>query len=382
MIREKLLLNIIMGGLTIALVGGTICAQPAVVCPNTAQPLAERWGWAGREAGERGWNRGYWVGYSIVKSMGENWFIGSCFTDSRRNRPSLCEMLGLSPCPTEREVMGPNHNLTMTGCLTIVNDRAGNVCKIPKEVGILFHLDGKKSREYFHDIKMSNLSLHVNLENEPVLWLGTADDSESVLFLQSKYTREESEDVQASIVSAVGIHQSSELVSSFLIRVVNGEDRTEVRKNAVFWLGQTNSDPALKLLLGIAETDRSEDVRGEAVFAISEMEENKGEDQLISLARTAKDPEVRKKAMFWLGQKASEKSTAALENIVNDDKDTEIQKSAVFALTQLPDEEGLDALIKIAETHQNPRVRKEAIFWLGETGNDRALNALIEILRK
>jgi len=264
MIRQKLLSNIIIGGLTIASITGTLCAQPAVVCPNTAQPLAERWQWAGRQAGERGWNHGYWVGYSIVKSMGENEFIGTYSTDARRNSPSLCEMLGLSPCPTEKALREPNHNLTMTGCLTIVNDRDANICKVPKEVGILFHLDGEKPREFFHGIKISNLSLHVDLENEPVLWLGTVDDSESVMFLQSKYTREDSENVQKSIVTAVGIHQSSELVSSFLIGVVNGEDRTEVRKTAVFWLGQTNSDRGLKLLLGIAETDRSEDVREEA----------------------------------------------------------------------------------------------------------------------
>src|SRR6267378_638206 len=55
--------------------------------------LAQRWKGAVDEAKKRGFGKGYWIAYSIQRLMPENSFIGSFYSDTRRNKPSLGELL-------------------------------------------------------------------------------------------------------------------------------------------------------------------------------------------------------------------------------------------------------------------------------------------------
>ena len=54
-------------------------SRPTVIrhADTAASSLADRVNWAKAEAGRRGFGTGYWVGYSIVRNMGERSFIGS-----------------------------------------------------------------------------------------------------------------------------------------------------------------------------------------------------------------------------------------------------------------------------------------------------------------
>jgi hypothetical protein len=358
-------------------------AQPVTNCPNTEQALKERWKWAIHEAEAHQGGQAYWIGYSFMKPMGQNSFIGSFYSEMRKNKPSLCEVLGLGPCVREEWTRESTHNMTMNDNFTIVDDGTGNNGEILKEIAILFEVPkNPTTQDPFSTITVSNMSLHVNLNGQPLIWLGGVDDSESVTFLQSMYDQRQSEKIQKKIVIAIGLHKSSEAVVSFLSNMLSKAERAEVRKEAAFWVGQTKSDKALEILTHSVESDHSEEVREQAVFAISELDDDGGTDALISLAQKNHDKEIRSKAMFWLGQKASKKSVETLEDIATDNDDTDLQKSAVFALTQLPDNGGVESLIKIAKTHSNSRIRKEAIFWLGQTDDERALSALIDIVRK
>ena len=104
---------------------------------------------------------------------------------------------------------------------------------------------------------------------------------------------------------------------------------------------------------------------------------------LIKVAEGDSDRELRKQALFWLGQRAGKRSLEVLGNVVEkSDDDTEVQKQAVFAISQRQRDEAVPLLIKIARTHPKAAVRKQAMFWLGQTGDDRALEFFKEILAK
>ncbi|HJQ67936.1 MAG TPA: HEAT repeat domain-containing protein [Blastocatellia bacterium] len=106
-------------------------------------------------------------------------------------------------------------------------------------------------------------------------------------------------------------------------------------------------------------------------------------DFLVKVASDDPDRELRKQALFWLGQKAGKRALEVLGKTVESaDAETEVQKHAVFAISQRPRDESIPLLIKIARTHAKPEVRKQAIFWLGQTGDERALAFFKEILSK
>jgi hypothetical protein len=309
--------------------------------------------------------------------MSEHSYIGSFYSDPRRNRPTLGELVTGA---TELDIRGPGRPGDDNDGVTIDDEGRESGKMVTKEVGILLRFTGKPSLEP-DKIKISNLSLHVDFEDAPLLWLGGASDAESIEFLKARFSASQWTEVKKELVRAIGLHEPSPAVFSFLRDLLTSTETGSVREESAFWLGQLNTDEALGVLMHAAETDASEKVKEQAVFGISQMEGNRGLDGLIKLAKESPEREVGKKAAFWLGQRASQKAIATLNDIVYSNKDTELQKNALFALTQCSNGVAIDDVIKVATTHPNPKIRKEAIFWLGQSEDKRAVEALINIVR-
>ena len=58
------------------------------------------------------------------------------------------------------------------------------------------------------------------------------------------------------------------------------------------------------------------EVRKQAVFALSQQRGDVGVDALIRVVRTNRDPALRKEALFWLGQSGSPKAIALIEELI------------------------------------------------------------------
>ncbi|HEY1953344.1 MAG TPA: HEAT repeat domain-containing protein [Gemmatimonadaceae bacterium] len=58
------------------------------------------------------------------------------------------------------------------------------------------------------------------------------------------------------------------------------------------------------------------EVREQAVFALSQRPKDEGVPALISIARTNKDPDIRKKALFWLGQSNDPRALDLFEELL------------------------------------------------------------------
>ena len=58
------------------------------------------------------------------------------------------------------------------------------------------------------------------------------------------------------------------------------------------------------------------EVREQAVFALSQRPRAEGVPALIAVARTNKDPEIRKKALFWLGQSNDPRALDLFEELL------------------------------------------------------------------
>ncbi len=95
-----------------------------------------------------------------------------------------------------------------------------------------------------------------------------------------------------------------------------------------------------------------------------------------------RERELRKSAVFWLGQAASDATAALNGLVDDESGDIEVRKSAVFALSQRPNGDGVPSLLSIARGNADPRVRRQAIFWLGQSGDARALAYFEDVLMK
>ncbi|MBS1240903.1 MAG: lyase domain protein repeat-containing protein [Gemmatimonadetes bacterium] len=61
---------------------------------------------------------------------------------------------------------------------------------------------------------------------------------------------------------------------------------------------------------------QDQDVREQAVFALSQLPHEQGVPSLIKVARTNGDPEIRRKAIFWLGQSEDPRALALFEELL------------------------------------------------------------------
>ena len=83
--------------------------------------------------------------------------------------------------------------------------------------------------------------------------------------------------------------------------------------------------------------------------------------------------DVRTQAMFWLGEVAGDKATATLDSVAYEAGDREVRKQAIFAMSRRPPEEAVTNLLRMSETLPDRELRKTAIFWLSRSKDPRAL---------
>lgn len=190
--------------------------------------------------------------------------------------------------------------------------------------------------------------------NSAVFWLGQIG-GETAFLSELVASDQENVEVRKQAAFAIGVSKDGNALST-LQSLFQSVSNREVKKQLIF---------------AVSVHGNKDDGQEEAV------------NTLINIATNEKDADVKKQAIFWLGQKAGERSLKALGDTVNsNDADTDVQKQAVFALSQRPKDESVPLLINIAKTHAKAEVRKQAIFWLGQTGDERAVAFFKELLSK
>jgi len=220
----------------------------------------------------------------------------------------------------------------------------------------------------------------------PFIWLTGVTAPESIRFLLSiaktvsGTTRDEMR-IADGAVSAIALHSDPE-ADRALEELVAPIQPERLRRQAVFWLGNSRGRRGFEIVSRMVREDPSDNIRQHAVFALSQSKEPEAMSAVVAVAHNDTSPHVRGQALFWLAQKAGQKmAESAISDAIANDPETEVKKKAVFALTQMPNGEGVPLLIQVARSNRNPAVRKQAVFWLGQSRDTRALAFIEDVLK-
>jgi hypothetical protein len=253
--------------------------------------------------------------------------------------------------------------------------------KNPSPAGLLLFWDGSKPNSLL-DATVLDPEQTYEFEDTPVFWLGTVSNEESMGLLESAFPKAEGEHLKTTLLFLASCH-SGPRGYAFLKKTAMGSEAVKVRESAVFWLGNFGDARSLADLKEIYGQEKSAALKKQIVFAVQLSKTPEATAELIRIARSDADMEIRKSAVFWLGQKASAESVKALKDIVEAKDDSAgLKDQAVFAISQLPKDKSVPMLIDIAKTNGSPSVRKKAIFWLGQSGDEAALKFFEDILLK
>lgn len=379
----RLLLPALLCSIVLFLVPASLMAQISRVtlAPDTTASLANRWSWAVARAATEPYSNGCWIGYSISKMMAENAFIGTFYHPPREGEEQLDELLY---GPRGRELFVP---LSDDERVRQLAENTLNIKEKPeqqlvrKHVAILLLMLPVEGKPALSNILYSNMSLRAALENLPVIWLAGASDAESVPLLRQLLARETDEKRQSRLISAIGLHDSDELVLPPLREAALRGGSERLRKDALSRLARRSSPEVLPVLEAAAYQDASADVQKHAVYRIANYEGKGNWALLQKIAGDHPSIAVRRSAINRLAkQDDTEQASRFLQRIAFEDAETALQKEAVHRLSQLPSPVAVPLLTRIATEHRDPAIRKDAIYRLSRCDSAALVLPILEKL--
>ncbi len=174
--------------------------------------------------------------------------------------------------------------------------------------------------------------------------------------------------------------QAGPAASAALARLAAPGSTAELRRDALFWLGEARGADGLQTLLRTLAEETDAALLRHAVFALSLSSAPGAADSLRRMARHDARVQLRGEALFWLAQD-HDPQTEALARAALAAGDGALREKAIFALAQLPPERAIPALDALArDRSQDARTRREALFWLAQQDDDDALAVFDELL--
>jgi HEAT repeat protein len=148
-----------------------------------------------------------------------------------------------------------------------------------------------------------------------IFWLGQSGSTENGTFLRSLYGRLKSEDLKKKVVFSLSQMGGTENGKWLLGLARDPAQGIEMRKQALFWAGQAGVP--IQELTGFYATVADQAMREQLIFVYSQRDEPAALDKLIEIARRDPNPELRKRALFWLGQSEDSRAVQVLQEIID-----------------------------------------------------------------
>lgn len=142
-------------------------------------------------------------------------------------------------------------------------------------------------------------------------------DDADVGYLRQLFPTLESERLKEQVLMSVSQGGGEESQRWLLDIATDSKQEVEVRKKALFWAGQGGLPIAdLTSLYGRLS---DQELKEQVIFVFSQRSESAATDELVNIAKHDPDVELRKKAIFWLGQRDDPRVRQLLEELITND---------------------------------------------------------------
>ena len=152
---------------------------------------------------------------------------------------------------------------------------------------------------------------------EQAVWqLGQRNSTENAEFLRSLFGRlKGNEALQKNVLFSLaqmrGVGNDRWLLNVAMDQSINDD----VRKHALWSAGQAGISGTE--LVGLYDKLSDRPLKEQLIWVLSDSRDKSAADKLVDIAQHDKDPEMRKKAIFWLGQKNDPRIRQILLDIIN-----------------------------------------------------------------
>ena len=153
---------------------------------------------------------------------------------------------------------------------------------------------GQALRNYVERDDASN-----ELRELAIFWLGQQNNPENARYLQGLYPKLNSQ-LKEKIIFSLSQMNDPENTQWIMNLALNESEPIEVRKQALFWAGQSGG--SIADLIALYGRVTNVEMKEQLIFVYSQRNEKAAVDKLLDIAKNDSDREMRKKALFWLSQ--------------------------------------------------------------------------------
>ena len=155
-----------------------------------------------------------------------------------------------------------------------------------------------------------------DLREKAIFWLGQRRSNENTEFLRNMYARINNQDLKEKILFSLSQQRGVGNESWLMGIALNNREDIELRKKALFWAGQSGVaiSELSQLYDRMGDTEMKEQI---IFTLSQRQSERAAIDKLFDIAKNEKDSELRKKAIFWLGQSRDPRVQQFLLDLIN-----------------------------------------------------------------
>lgn len=242
---------------------------------------------------------------------------------------------------------------------------------------------GSRALSILTDLARSS-STDARLRKAAIISLGRLNlDSESApaVFALLREVALTSTDDETSEAALFALSNSrGEAATRILLEVARSASNTEMRGQAIHWLGQKNRDDILDELSKIYDTEKNQEVKARVLHAYSQMRTLRARQKLLDVARNASsDRDLRGQAIHWLGEFNDDSILDELMRIYEVERNEDVRKQILHSLSQMNSPRAYQKLLEIARSGGDAELRRSAIFWLGQKNNEAVIQELAKI---
>ena len=156
-------------------------------------------------------------------------------------------------------------------------------------------------------------------------------------------------------------------ITPLMLDVVKSDSDREVRKMALFALGQTHDPAAVTALAEVLRTSTDADIQRSAVFALSQSDDDRASGILRDLiTKPGVSDEVQRQAILFLGQRRDGADVGFLRQIYPRLSSQDAKKMVLMTLAQSGSSDNARWLMdRVLDTTETMELRRSALFFAG-----------------
>jgi HEAT repeat protein len=155
-----------------------------------------------------------------------------------------------------------------------------------------------------------------DLREKAIFWLGQRRSSENTEFLRNLYHQIKDEDLREKILFSLSQQRGAGNEQWLMNIALDPKEDIELRKKALFWAGQSGiaTSEVSGLYNRMGDSEMKEQI---IFVLSQRQSDRAAMDKLFDIAKNEKDAELRKKAIFWLGQSRDPRVQQFLMDLIN-----------------------------------------------------------------